>query len=180
MLAAPRAEPIRKAQKVFLVDLIEDGDYALLDNLVFHGRDPQWTLSSICFRDKHSSRGQRSVRSPMNPTVKIDEPTLQAGFILLPGNSVHSGRGFPLQRVEAVPQQIDRQMVEQGGELHLLILPCCLPHACRPLGHALPALRRVRVRLTGVLLDQWSSLPTLRRRSRVFVRMVHRFYTAAV
>src|ERR1700730_13800802 len=54
-------------------------------------------------------------------------------------------------------------MVEQGGELHLLISPCCFPHASQPLGHALPALRRVRVRLTSVLLDQWPSLPTLRR-----------------
>jgi len=35
-------------------------------------------------------------------------------------------------------------MVEQGGELHLLIFPCCFPHASQPLGHALPALRRVR------------------------------------
>ena len=34
------------------------------------------------------------------------------------------------------------------------MFPCCFPHACQPLGHALPALRRVRVRLTGVLLDQ--------------------------
>jgi hypothetical protein len=54
-------------------------------------------------------------------------------------------------------------MVEQGGELHLLIFPCCFPHASQPLGHALPALRRVRVRLTSVLLDQRPSLPTLRR-----------------
>src|SRR5207253_9615265 len=56
MLAAPRAETIRKAQKVFLVDLIEDGDHGLLDDLVFQGRDSQWTLPSIFFRYVHSSR----------------------------------------------------------------------------------------------------------------------------
>ena len=55
-------------------------------------------------------------------------------------------------------------MVEQGGELHLLVLPCCFPHARQPLGHALPALSRVRVRLTSVLLDRRPSLLTLRRR----------------
>jgi hypothetical protein len=33
MLAAPRAKPIRKAEKVFLVNLVEDGDHGLLDNL---------------------------------------------------------------------------------------------------------------------------------------------------
>src|ERR1700688_2281593 len=65
-------------------------------------------------------------------------------------------------------------MVEQGGELRLLIVPCCFSHASQPLGHVLPALRRVRVRLTSVLLDQRPSLPTLRRQFPVFVRMVHR------
>src|SRR5215831_10103195 len=43
-------------------------------------------------------------------------------------------------------------MVEQGGELHLLMFPCCFPHACQSLGHALPALCRVRARLTSVSL----------------------------
>src|SRR5215472_4620417 len=31
MLAAPRPKAVRKAQKVFLVDLVEDGDHGLLD-----------------------------------------------------------------------------------------------------------------------------------------------------
>src|SRR5438094_5181761 len=56
MLAAPRAETIRKAQKIFLVNLIEDGDHGLLDDLVFQGRDSQWTLPSIFFLYVHSSR----------------------------------------------------------------------------------------------------------------------------
>src|SRR5215469_9989888 len=174
MLAAPRAEAIGKAQKVFLVNLIEDGDHSLLDDLVFQGRDTQWTLPSIFFLYVHSSRWQRSICPAMNPSVEIDEPILQAGLIPLPRHSVHSWCGFPLQRVKAFPEQIDREVVEQGGELHLLMFPCCFPHACQSLGHALPALRRVRAGLSGVLLDQRPSLPTLRRRSRVFVRMVHR------
>src|SRR5438045_6320629 len=69
MLAAPRAETIREAQKVFLVNLIEDGDHGLLDDLVFQGRNPQWTLPSIFFLYVHSSRRYRSVRSTMDPTV---------------------------------------------------------------------------------------------------------------
>src|SRR5204863_9460758 len=56
MLAAPRAEAIREAQKVFLVNLIEDGDHGLLDDLVFQSRDSQWTLPSIFFLYVHSSR----------------------------------------------------------------------------------------------------------------------------
>src|SRR5437660_10515049 len=65
-------------------------------------------------------------------------------------------------------------MVEQGGELHLLIIPGYLPHSSQPLGHTFPALCRVRVRLTSVLLDQRPSLLILRRRFSVFVRLIHR------
>src|SRR5215472_4575762 len=178
MLAAPRAKAIREAEKVFLVNLVEDGGHSLLDNLVLQRRDPQRTLSSVSFLYIDSSGWHRSIGSAMNSAMQVDESILHAGFILLPGNPVHSRCRFPLQRVKALPQQIDGQMVEQGSELHLLMFPCCFPHACQSLGHALPALRRVRARLSGVLLDQRPSLPTLRRRSRVFVRMVHRYYSA--
>ena len=41
-----------------------------------------------------------------------------------------------------------------------------------------PALCRERVRLMSVLLDQRSSLLTLRRRSPAFVREIHWYYTA--
>jgi hypothetical protein len=54
----------------------------------------------------------------------------------------------------ATIRSADGHMVEQSGELHLLILSCYFPHARQPLGHALPALRRVRVRLASVLLDR--------------------------
>src|SRR5215469_2914644 len=65
----------------------------------------------------------------------------------------------------------------QGGllrDLHLLMFSCCFPHARQPLGHALLALRRLRVRLVSVLLDQRPSLLALRQRFSVFVRVIHR------
>jgi hypothetical protein len=104
MLATPRAKPIREAQKVFLVNLVEDGDHGLLDDFVFQGRDPQWTLPPIFFLYVHSSRGQRPIRSPVNPSVKFDESILHAGLILRPRDSVHSRCGFLLQRVKAFPE----------------------------------------------------------------------------
>src|SRR6266851_5923321 len=173
MLAAPRAKPIREAEKVFLVNLVEDGGHGLLDKLVFQGRNPQRALPSICFLYVHSSRWLRTIRSTMNSAMEIEQSIFNSDFIFLPCDPVHSGCGFSLERVKAFPQQIDGQMVEQGGELHLLIVPCCFPHARQPLGHALPALSRVRVRLTSVFLDRRPSLPTLRQRSSVFVRMTH-------
>src|SRR6516162_8397020 len=178
MLAAPRAKAIGEAEKVFLVNLVEDGDHSLLDNLVLQRRDPQRTLPSVGFLYIDSSGWHRSIGSTMNSAMQVDESILHAGFILLPCNPVHSRCSFPLQRVKALPQQFDGQMVEQGSELYLLMFPCCFPHARQPLGHALPALRRVRVRLASVLLDRRPSLLNLRQRSSVFVRLIHRYYAA--
>src|ERR1035441_8478765 len=67
-------------------------------------------------------------------------------------------------------------MVEQSGEPLLLSFPCCLPHTVQPLGHALPALRRVHLRLNDVLPRLRPSLPCLRGRLPFLVRLVHRYY----
>src|ERR1700757_2041595 len=72
MLAALRAEAIRESQKVFLINLVEDGGHSVLDDFVFQSRNSQWTLPSIFFLYVHSSRWQCSVCSAMNPTVQID------------------------------------------------------------------------------------------------------------
>src|SRR5450759_921459 len=67
-------------------------------------------------------------------------------------------------------------MVEQSGEPLLLSFLCCLPHTVQPLGHALPALCRVHVRLSDVLPRLCPSLPSLRGRLPFLVRLVHRYY----
>src|SRR5713101_5779780 len=69
-------------------------------------------------------------------------------------------------------------MVEQSGEPLLLSFLCCLPHTVQSLGHALPALCRVHVRLNDVLPRLYPSLPSLRRRLSSLVRLVHRYYGA--
>jgi hypothetical protein len=135
-------------------------------------------VSAVFFLYVHSSRWHRSVRPTVDPAVQIDKSIFSPGLILLPRYPVHSGCSFSFQRVKAFPQQIDGQMVEQGGELHLLIFPCCLAHTRQPVGHAFLALCWVRVRLVSVLLDQRPSLLTLRVRFPVLVRMIHRYYSA--
>src|SRR5260370_9909944 len=67
-------------------------------------------------------------------------------------------------------------MVEQSDEPLLLSFPCYFSHTVQPLGHALPVLCRVHVRLNDVLLRLCPSLPSLRRRSPSLVRLVHRLY----
>src|SRR5438552_7255843 len=112
----------------------------------------------------------------MHPTVPIGESIFQSGFILLPLHAIDSRRRLTLERVKAVTEESDVQMVEQSGEPFLLPFPRCLPHTVQSLGHALPALCRTHVRLNDVLLSLCPSLPSLRGSLRFSVRLVHRYY----
>src|SRR5712664_2480202 len=67
-------------------------------------------------------------------------------------------------------------MVEQSSEPFLLSFLCYLPHTVQSLGHALPTLCRVHVRLNDVLLCLCPSLPNLRGGLPSLVRLVHRYY----
>src|SRR5215467_6477350 len=69
-------------------------------------------------------------------------------------------------------------MVEQSREPFLLPFLCCFSHTIQSLGHSFPALCRARVGLNDVLLGPRPFLPSLRRRSLFFVRLVHRYYGA--
>src|ERR1700745_4105654 len=140
MLIAPWSEAIREAPKILLVNLVEDRDYGLLNNLVLQRGDPERPLPPIRFRNVHSSRWLRSISAAVNPAVQIDKPTFQTGLILFPRDTVHPRSSPTLQRVKAVPQQSDRHMVEQSGELRLFPFPCCFAHTSQPLGHASLAL----------------------------------------
>src|SRR5258708_31918616 len=67
-------------------------------------------------------------------------------------------------------------MVEQSVEPVLLSFLCYLPHTAQSLGHALPTVGRVHVRLNDVLLCLCPSLPILRGRLPSLVRLVHWYY----
>ena len=71
MLAASRSKTIREAQKVLLINRVEDGDHRLLDNLILQGRDPQRALSPVAFRDVRPPTGPSSKRPTMHPAVQI-------------------------------------------------------------------------------------------------------------
>src|ERR1700737_5672219 len=66
-------------------------------------------------------------------------------------------------------------MVEQSGEPLLLSFPCYFSHTVQPLGHALPVLCRVHVRLNDVLPRLCPFLPNLREKLPFLVRLVHRY-----
>ena len=98
--------------EVHLINLIEDGHHAMLNNLVLQGRDAFWTLPSINLPYIDSPRGLGPVRSTVHPTVKINESIFQSGLILFPRHAIHSWRSLPPQGVKTVPKQFHGQMVE--------------------------------------------------------------------
>jgi len=50
MLTTPRSEPIRKTQKILLIDCIEHFCHSALDDLVFQGSYAERALSPVRFR----------------------------------------------------------------------------------------------------------------------------------
>ena len=88
MLAAPRTETVRETKKVFLVDLVEDGDHGLLDDLVLQRRDPQWTLPPIGLRDVNPSRWLCPIYGVMHAAVQIYQTLLQTGLVVLPRDTI--------------------------------------------------------------------------------------------
>ena len=65
--------------------------------------------------------------------MQVQEVALQIRLVVLPRHAVHPGRGTALERQERIPQQIDRDVVQQRGELLLLPLPCSVPYTVQPL-----------------------------------------------
>lgn len=112
MWTAPWPEPIGESQKVFLINLGEDGDHRLLDNLVLQCGNPQWTLLPIGLRNVDSPCGWRAIRSAVDPAVPSDKPLCQAGFILVPRHAIDSGSCPSLEGIEAGSKEIDSAMVE--------------------------------------------------------------------
>ena len=133
MLAAPRPEPVRKIQKVLFPDLVENLHHRRLYDFVFQRCDSQWPLLTISFRYPDSSRRFRLIGPAMDPYVEVDQSILQSVSIFLPRHSVHPFRRMPVQAVVAAAEQIDIDMVQQGGELHLLV-PAALRTRSSPLG----------------------------------------------
>jgi hypothetical protein len=91
MRTAPPPEPGGEPPKILLVDLLEDGHHRLLDHLVFQGGEAQRTLSSISLRDVDPQGWLRSIGPVVDSAVE---------------------GGVSLQHREAVPEQVDREMVE--------------------------------------------------------------------
>ena len=176
VLAAPRPEPIGEPQEILFVNLVEDRHYRLLNDLVLQSCNTQGTLPSISFRNVGSLGRLRSIRPSMDSAMQVRQLLIQVRLVLLPGHAIYSGRSVPLQRVEAAPQQLGRDVVEQRGEPRPLVPTCCFTHTEQVARRAGPALRPGRGRLPDVLLGRSPSLHILRRWLLTVVRTLRRYY----
>jgi hypothetical protein len=95
----------------------------------------------------------------MHPAVKINESIFQTGFILLSSHTIASRRGLTLESLKAVAEEADVETVKQSCEPFLLPFPCSFTHTVQSLGHALPPLCQMHVRLNDVLLRLYPPSP---------------------
>jgi hypothetical protein len=168
-------KPVREPLEVLFIVAVQDCDQRLLDDLVLQAGYPQGALSSILLGNIGSLRRLRSIGAPVHPGVEVDQPLLQSPSVLLPRHSIHSGRSLLLQLVVAVPQQRNRDVVQQGGEPYLLILACYLSYTVQSTKRGEPALRPGRGGLADVLPGRSPSLQSLPRRLPRGVRSLRRY-----
>jgi hypothetical protein len=162
--SASGSKPIRESEEVFLVDAVEHHDSGALDYLIFQGGDRQWPLFSVRLRYVRPAGRLRPIRSSSDPSVQIYEPWLEVYLVVLPRHAIHPRSGLALERVERLSECVDRDMVQERGELLSLPLPCGLPYAVQRLGHTFPALCPECALLLRVPLGPRPSLHRLRRR----------------
>ena len=177
MLAAPRPEPVRKAQKVLFPDLVE---YLSLPRAGRFCLPAPRSPMAVAFHRLSGSRLFVTVSRDSAP--RWIRPCRSASRSSRPSPySCHVTPSTPaaaclFRLVVAAAQQIDIHVVQQGGEPHLPVPLCCLPYTVQPAWPALPARCPVRVRLFRVLLGQRPSLHDLLRPSLAFVRPLRRYY----
>jgi hypothetical protein len=176
VLAASRPETVAEAAEVLLVAGVQRFDRRPLDDLVLQRRDAERPLPPVRLGYVVTARWLRPVAAALDAGVQVLKPGFQTGAAVPPRQSVHSRRRFPLKLVIGPAQQIDVDVVEQGGEPFRSPVLCCLPYALQSGGHAGPALCPGHVDLARVPLGPGPSLRRLHPRRRGSVRRLLRSY----
>ena len=104
MRAAPRPEPIRDAEEVFLVDRVQQCDYRPLDDLVLQGGDRERALSTVRLGYVDPPARQRPIRSPLDPIVQILEIALKICLVVLPSQPIYAGCCVRLELVKRISE----------------------------------------------------------------------------
>lgn len=142
VLTSPLAQPVGEAEKIDLVDGIENLGGRPLDNLVLDSGYADEPLPPILLRDSHPSDWSCSVRSATQSSGEVLEVSLKVLRVLLPRYLIDPWCGFPLETEEGLPESVDIvDVVPERAEPLLPILLCCLPYPLQLVLQILPALR---------------------------------------
>ena len=126
---APRPESVGEAQEVRLVDAAKHLDHGALKNLVLQRGDPERPQSAVPLGDVRPSHRLRPIAPALHAPVQVSEAFLQGLPVFVPGHAIDAGSGLRLQREVRSSQAIDVDVVQERGELRVLVLLCDLAHA---------------------------------------------------
>src|SRR5205085_4178978 len=179
MLASPRSEPVRIAEKIRFIDGVQHLDRGALDDFVFQRRHSERSLPPVGLGYIHPTHRLRSVRSSLQPFGEVLEIALQFFAVVPPRLTVHARRSFLLQRKVGHAQRFEVvDVVQERREPQLLILLCCLTYPLERTGRIFPARCPGRVLLEQVPFGQPLSLHPLRRGLSGVVRGLPRYSRA--
>ena len=177
MLVALWPEPIREAEEVGFVNRVEHFHRRSLNKLVFERRDAERSLPPIRLRNVYPTHRLRPVRSALQSMGEVLEICLKSLAVVPPRLTIYTSRRMPLQLEVSKPQSVDPvDVMQQSGELCILVQCCRLSYLRQLAWRVYPALSPERVLLAQVSLGQTPSLHLLRRRCSGFVRRLLRYY----
>ena len=105
---------------------------SVLDDLVFQRRDPQRSLFAVGLFNVNSFGRRRPKDSAVNAAVKIDDAIFQALLVFVPCHSIDADGCLLLELIKARSQQLDVDVMKQGGELELTATFSRLTHTVQP------------------------------------------------
>src|SRR5262245_59018754 len=159
MRIALRAESIRKAEKVLLIDGVEHLDDGALDDLVFQCGNAERPLPPVRLLDVRPAYRLGSVRSPFESLGQVLQIVSELLAVVLPRFPIDSRGSLSLQCVVGTAQPLDGvHMVQERGEPQLPILPCGLSYSLERAERTIPALCPEHVAFVRVPLGHRPSL----------------------
>src|SRR5712692_10955925 len=176
VLATPRPEPVGEAEKVLLVDGLQNNHDRLLDDLVLQTQSAERPLGAVRLRDVCPSGRPGPVAAPVYPIVQVFQFLFESFSIGLPRHAIDPGRRVTRERALAPLQEVDGDVMQQRSEPYTLALSRRSAHGDESVRRGVPAQCPGRGRLAAVSLGRGPSLHGLRRGQALFVRPLHGYY----
>ena len=133
MRASYRPKAIAEPEEILLVNRVQHRRRGALDDLVLQRRHRQRASSAVRLGDVDPPARRRPIRPALHPVVKVREVAFEVRFVVLPRHPVDPGSRVPPRFEEGRLQKLDADVVQERGELLLLVAPCGLPYALQRL-----------------------------------------------